>query len=164
MSASKNRNDQFGLGSTPCPPEPAYQQGFHRSWFKFDAIGDYAWPAFANLGEQQVFIRELYAAAADLDLEFGYQSRYAEYKSIPSRVAGEFRDTLQFWHMGFDFGTEPALNNAFIKADPDKYSRIFAVDESNANQIYARIVNKIVASRCLPRYGIPSFGSVSGGQ
>lgn len=160
------RCEEFGciIGIVSVLPEPAYQQGIHRSWSKFDAISDFAWPAFANLGEQVVPIKELYAAAADLELEFGYQSRYAEYKSIPSRVSGEFRDTLQFWHMGFDFGSEPALNNSFIKADPDKYSRIFAVVESNANQIYARIVNKIVASRRLPRYGIPSFGSVSAGQ
>lgn len=160
------RAEEFGciIGIISVLPEPAYQQGIHRSWFKEDAIGDFAWPAFANLGEQVVTIKELYAQAADVDLEFGYQSRYAEYKSIPSRVAGEFRNSLSFWHMGFDFATEPALNNDFIKANPSKYNRIFAVDAEESNQIYARIVNKIVASRRLPRFGIPSFGSVSAGQ
>lgn len=160
------RVEEFGcvIGIISVLPETAYQQGVHRSWIKNDAIADFAWPAFANLGEQQVTIKELYLQAADLDLEFGYQSRYAEYKTIPSRVAGEFRDTLSFWHMGQIFASEPGLNNDFIKADPSKFSRIFAVDESNANQIYARVVNKIIASRRLPRYGIPSFGSLASGQ
>jgi len=160
------RCEEFGciIGIISVLPEPAYQQGLHRSWVKSDAIADYAWPAFANLGEQQVTIKELYIAAADVELEFGYQSRYAEYKSMPSRVAGEFRDSLAFWHMGFDFATEPALNNDFIKASPEKDDRVFAVAESEANQIYARIVNRIVASRRLPRYGIPAFGSTSPGM
>lgn len=159
------RCEEFGciIGVISVLPEPAYQQGFHRSWFKADSIADFAWPAFANLGEQQVTIKELYAGAADLDLEFGYQSRYAEYKSIPSRVAGEFKDTLSFWHLGLIFETEPGLNEEFIAADPAKFSRIFAV-EAGADNIYCRMVNKIVSSRRLPRYGIPSFGSVSSGQ
>lgn len=158
--------EEFGciIGVVSVLPEPTYQQGLHRHWVKQDAIADFAWPAFANLGEQQVTIKELYYAAADIDLEFGYQSRYAEYKSIPSRVAGEFKDTLSFWHLGFIFASEPTLSNDFIKADPDKYERIFAVSPSGADQIYARVVNKIVASRRLPRYGIPSFGSLSAGQ
>lgn len=161
------RCEEFGciIGIVSVLPETAYQQGLHRSWIKQDSIADFAWPAFANLGESQVTIKELYLAAGDLDLEFGYQARYAEYKSIPSRVAGEFRDTLSFWHMGQIFDSEPQLDDVFIKANPLKFNRVFAVaDPELSNQIYARVVNKIIASRKLPRYGIPSFGSVSSGQ
>lgn len=151
------------IGIVSVLPDTAYQQGIHRSWRKEDAIDNFAWPAFANLGEQVVNIEELYAPAAVVGTEFGYQSRYAEYKSIPSRVAGEFRDTLDFWHLGLKFDNEPTLDAEFISAAPDKFNRIFAVQD-DVDFIYARIINQITASRCLPRYGIPSFGSVGIGQ
>lgn len=160
------RCEEFGciIGIISVLPETAYQQGLHRSWFKQDSIADFAWPAFANLGEQLVTMKELYISAADLDFEFGYQSRYAEYKSIPSRVAGEFTDTLSFWHLGQIFETEPGLNEDFIQANSTKFDRIFAVTDPEVDKIYARVVNKIISSRRLPRYGIPSFGSTSFGQ
>jgi len=158
------RVEEFGciIGIVSVLPETAYQQGLHRSWQKQDVIADFAWPAFANLGEQEVTNLEIYAAAGDPAAVFGYQSRYAEMKSIPSRVAGEFRDTLSFWHMGQIFSSVPTLNDQFIKADPSKFNRIFAAaDPDLSNQIYSRIVNRVYASRPLPRYGIPSFGSTS---
>lgn len=160
------RAEEFGciIGIISALPETAYQQGINRQWFKFDAINDFAWPAFANLGEQEVPIKELYMSAAEPELTFGYQSRYAEYKSIPSRVSGEFRSSLSFWHMATIYDTAPGLNNEFIKADPMKFDRIFAVTDPDVDKIYARIVNKVTAQRKLPRYGIPSFGSVSAGQ
>jgi len=162
------RVEEFGciIGITSVLPETAYQDGLHRSWFKSDVYDDFAWPGFANLGEQAVRMKEVYLQAADPELEFGYQSRYAEYKSIPSRVAGEFRSSLSFWHLGQIYDTEPTLSNDFIKAYPAKFNRIFAVpgdEETPVDHIYARVVNRITAIRKLPRYGIPSFGSTNMG-
>lgn len=159
------RCEEFGciIGITSVLPEPAYQQGLHRSWTKFDAINDFAWPAFANLGEQEVSAGEIYVSAANPAAIFGYQARYAEYKSMYSRVAGEFRDTLNFWHLGMEFGAAPALNDDFIKAYPAKFNRIFAVTDDEVDHIYARVVNNVIAQRKLPRYGIPSFGSTNMG-
>ena len=48
---------------------------------------------------------------------FGYLPRYSEYKYMPSRVAGEFRDSLAFWHAGRIFSAKPVLNEAFIQCD-----------------------------------------------
>lgn len=158
--------EEFGciIGIVSVLPDTAYQQGLHRSWKKQDAIADFAWPSFANLGEQIVTNDEIYISSLNPSGEFGYQARYAEYKSIPSRVAGEFRDSLAFWHLAQIFSEAPALNDEFIKANPNKFNRIFAVsDPALSNQIYARVVNKILASRPLPRYGIPQFGSTMGG-
>lgn len=161
------RCEEFGcvIGITSVLPEPAYQQGLHRSWRKFDAINDFAWPAFANLGEQEVENSEVFFANPAPAGTFGYQARYAEYKSMYSRVAGEFRDTLDFWHLGVIFadGSNPPLNNEFIKALPAKFNRIFAVTDAGVDHIYARVVNQITAARKLPRFGIPSFGSTNMG-
>lgn len=152
------------IGITSVLPETAYMQGLHRMWTKFDAIDDFAIPAFANLGEQVVLNEEVYLQTAAMSGTFGYQARYAEYKSIPSKVTGEFVDTLSFWHLAQDFDIEPALNQDFIEAQPVKFDRVFAVTDPDVDKIYARIIHRIQALRPLPRYGIPSFGSVSSGQ
>lgn len=160
------RVEEFGciIGIISVRPETMYQQGLHRSWFKADAIADFAWPAFANLGEQAIQNKELYIAGGNLDSDWGYQARYAEYKSIPSRVAGEFRDTLSHWHMGQIFADVPLLNAEFIEANPAKFNRVFAVQGADAAQMYCRHINRITALRPLPRYGIPQFGSTTTGQ
>lgn len=138
-------------------PKTAYQQGVHRSWTKFDKL-DYAWPEFAHLGEQEVLSKELYWNAADgvaNEAVFGYVPRYAEYKYLDSRVAGDFRDNLSYWHMGRIFSSRPALNQAFVEADPTH--RVFAVTDPNEDKIYAHVFHKINARRKLPKYGTPTF-------
>lgn len=155
------------IGIISVLPETAYQQGLHRMFTKFDAINDFAWPAFGNLGEQAVNITELYLPAADVTVEFGYQSRYAEYKSMPSRVSGEMRSDapapLDFWHLAVYFESEPSLSQEFIEARPGKFDRIFAVNNQDVDQFYARLIYRINVMRKLPRFGIPSFGSVNAG-
>lgn len=151
---------EFGIiiGIVSVLPKPAYMQGVHRMHRKFDAYSDFAWPDFANLGEQAVYNYELYEAHSNLLGTFGYQARYAEYKSLPDRVSSEFRDSLDFWHAALKFSTEPGLNANFITANPEKFNRIFAVTDTDVDHIYARMIVHVNASRVLPRYGIPTFG------
>jgi len=78
------------IGIVSVLPDTAYQDGLHRMFSKFDSVNDFAWPSFANLGEQEVFDLEVYIGSASATSVFGYQSRYAEYKYINSSVAGEF--------------------------------------------------------------------------
>lgn len=155
------------IGIISVLPETAYQQGVHRMWSKFDTVEDFAWPAFGNLGEQMVKKEEIFFGTLQPGGEWGYQSRYAEYKSMPSRVSGEMRSNstypLDFWHLAMFFDSEPFLNNDFIKADPTKFDRIFAVQEVDVDHLYARLVYRINALRKLPRFGIPSFGSTNMG-
>lgn len=160
------RAEEFGciIGIISARPDPAYYQGVHRSWVKQDSIEDFARPAFGNLGEQPVYNWELALNHTTPGGEFGYQSRYAHYKSIPSRVSGEFRSSLQQWHMAADLGNDPVLDKEFIEATPDKFDRIFAVNASGADQIRGRIYVNCFASRKLPRFGVPAFGSTMGGM
>lgn len=128
-------------------------------WSRFDKL-DFAWPTFANLGEQAITTKELYAWQAlgqDLDATWGYTPRYAEYKFANSRVAGEFRDTLSFWHLGriFTGNTAPPLNEDFISAYP--ITRIFAVTDPEEDHIYAHVINQCSVSRKLPYFGIPTI-------
>jgi len=137
-------------------PRTAYQQGLHRTWSRFDPL-QFAWPSFANLGEQEILNQEIFYDNNDgknLDT-FGYTPRYAEYKYADSRVAGDFRTNLSYWHLGRIFDNRPVLNSSFIQTDPSK--RIFAVTDANYDSIYLHILHSINARRRLPKFGIPSL-------
>lgn len=136
-------------------PKPDYFQGLPRHLFKFDKF-DYYWPSFAHIGEQAIYNKELYmqgAGAPEDDEVFGYTPRYAEYKYIPNTVHGEFRTSLDFWHMARKFTSLPPLNSDFIRCDPT--TRIFAVTQ--AEQLYAHVYNKVKARRSMPYFGNPKM-------
>lgn len=137
-------------------PKTAYQQGLHRHFTRFDPL-QYAFPTFANLGEQEILNQEVYYDAADglNGGTFGYTPRYSEYKYMDSRVAGDFRDNLSYWHMGRIFTSRPALNAAFIQSNPTK--RIFAVTDAEEDEIYMHVLHNISMRRRLPKYGIPTL-------
>lgn len=146
----------YVIGIINVQPTTAYQQGLHKSLTRFDRL-DYAWPTFANLGEQPVLNSELLLLHPNPDSVFGYVPRYADYKFMNSRVSGEFRTTLSFWHLGriFNPALPPALNSAFITADPS--TRIFAVTDPDEDHIYAHVFNNIKVRRKLPMFGIPTI-------
>lgn len=137
-------------------PRTCYQQGIPKAFRRFDKF-DYAWPVFANLGEQEVKNSELYADyAAPLntpDGTFGYQERYAEYKYGINTVHGDFRDSLSYWHEGRIFSAAPSLNEAFVTADPSH--RIFAVEDPAVHKLYCQVYHKVDAVRPLPFFGTP---------
>lgn len=158
-------------------PRSSYSQGIPRKFLKFDKL-DYAWPEFAHLGEQEVMNKELYYdfaedSGSNLDntnqdyianRAFGYQSRYSEYKQCPSRVCGDFKTTLDFWHLGRLFDSRPNLNGNFVQVTPDDAKRIWAVehlvDKETGEKIpidhmWVMINHRIKALRQLPYYGTP---------
>ena len=151
------RTEEHGyiVGIINVQPVTAYQQGVHRTWTRFSRL-DYYWPEFANIGEQEIKVKELYAdtTAAEQEEIFGYIPRYSEYKYMDSRVAGEMQTSLSFWHLGRIFANKPTLSSDFINCDPS--TRIFAV-EAAEDHIYAHVYNSISAIRPMPKYGIPTI-------
>lgn len=155
----KYRAEEHGfiIGITNVQPVTAYQQGLHRMFSRRDKF-DYAWPTFANIGEQAVLNKELNAEVLDpvvLDGTFGYIPRYAEYKYMNNRVAGDFKDTLAFWHLSRQFSGVPTLNSDFIECDPDH--RVFAVTDPTEHKVLGHIFNNVRVIRKLPKYGIPTI-------
>jgi len=143
------------IGIMSVMPKTAYQQGIPKTYLKADPL-DYFWPSFANIGEQPVQVQELYAYTVNAENTFGYTPRYAEYKYNPSRVAGDFRTTLDFWHLGRIFASEPTLSQEFIECTPDDVERVFAVQDETDN-LYCHVYNKIKAVRPMPKFGTPMF-------
>jgi hypothetical protein len=146
------------IGIMSVMPKTAYQQGIPKTYLKNDPL-DFFWPSFAHIGEQPVTKNELYAYTANANNTFGYVPRYAEYKYMPSRVAGDFRTTLDYWHLGRIFANEPSLNQTFIECTPDQVDRIFAVTDSpeGTDNLYCHILHKIRAVRPMPKFGTPNF-------
>lgn len=145
------------IGIMSVLPKTAYMQGIPKHFLKTDAF-DYGTPDFANLGEQPIQNQEIYAyqGAADTDT-FGYTPRYAEYKFEQNRVAGDFRTTLEFWHLARKFATPPALNATFVEMDSTAADRIFAVTDPNEEKLLAQVFNRVRAVRPLPKFGTPTF-------
>lgn len=150
----------FLIGILSILPTPSYQQGIERMWSRVDKL-DYYFPEFANLGEQEIKEKELYAAdGTKNELTFGYAPRYSDYKYIPSSVHGDFRNSMNYWHLGRIFSNAPSLNSDFIHCDESKdgLNRIFAVETSDVSKhCWLQIYNDIRASRPMPKFGVPKI-------
>lgn len=135
-------------------PRASYSQGIPKHFLKVNDAYEHFWPSFAHLGEQVIDRNELFAWAGN-DIEFGYTPRYAEYKFEQSTFHGDFRTDLDFWHLGRIFATPPALSSEFVRCTPEQNERIFAVTAGAVNKLYAHVLNKVYASRPMPKYGTP---------
>jgi hypothetical protein len=148
----------FIIGIMSVMPKTAYQQGLPRTFTKLDKF-DYFWPEFQHIGEQAILNKELFftgGATGSKDQPWGYIPRYSEYKYIPSSVHGDFKNTLDFWHLGRIFeDTVPPLNQNFVECTPSR--RIFAVEESEEQTLYCHMFHNIQAKRKMSYYGDPSF-------
>ena len=142
-------------------PKAAYFQGVCRDLLKQDRLDIYT-PEFANLGEQPIMNAELFATGAKPKETFGYTPRYAEYKFSLDEIHGQFRDTLDTWHMARVFGEQPTLSNKFIEVNEneDGLNRVFAVPGTTENPVehfYVYVQNNIKALRPMPVFGVPTL-------
>jgi hypothetical protein len=149
--------DEHGivLGICRLVPKATYTQGLGKFWQKFDKF-DHFFPQFANLGEQEVYKKELFVKGNSQDEEiFGYQQRYAEYKYCNNRIAGDFRDTLSHWELSRRFADAPLLNQSFVEIGDYETSRIFAVQEGD--KIWMSFYHNVDALRPIPYYSNPQL-------
>ena len=135
-----------------------YQQGLNRMFTRSTRY-DFYWPTLANLGEQVVYNKEIYAQGTSADDEaFGYQERWAEYRYKPSNITGQFRSTyaqsLDTWHLAQEFGSLPALNSTFIQEDPP-VDRVIAV-QSEPHFLFDSHI-RLRTVRAMPVYSVPGL-------
>lgn len=139
-----------------------YQQGLDRSHSR-RTRWDYYWPELANLGEQSILNKEIYAQgnASDEDV-FGYQERFAEYRYKPSQVSAQMRSgspsagfyPLDVWHLSQDFASLPALGATFIEENPpvDRITIVTAGPEIVMDSFFS-----YRSVRPMPQYGVPGL-------
>lgn len=130
-------------------PQTVYMQATQKMWHRSSRY-DYFLPDLQNLGQQPILNKEINAGHASPSGVFGYQDQYDDYRRIENSVSGEFRDTLDFWHMARDIPNDVALNSTFVQANPT--DRIYA---TSADQLQVRAMHKIQAKRLVARKSKP---------
>lgn len=151
----------FIIGVMVARYDHTYQQGLDRMWSRKDRF-DYYWPVFANIGEQAVKNKEIYAQGNKEDDEvFGYQEAWADYRYKPNRVTGEMRSayaqSLDVWHLADDYSKRPSLSDSWIREDKTNIDRVLAVTSAVSNQFFADIYIQNRATRPMPMYSIPGL-------
>jgi len=148
------------LGLVNVRADLTYQEGIERMWSR-ETRYDFYWPSLAHLGEQAVLNKEIYVDAGsvgDTSFEdvFGYQERFAEYRYKPSRITGKLRSndatSLDAWHLGIEFGSQPTLDDTFIQDNPP-VDRVIGVP-SEPHFIFDGYVN-LECVRPMPVYSVP---------
>lgn len=136
-------------------PEGSYMQGLDRDLITYEDPLDIYVPAYAQLGEQAVKNKEIFAfQGAPGDAEFGYLPAWSHHRIINNRTSGSFVGDMDFWTITRKFATAPVLDDAFIKCIPR--TDIFAVQDIESDYLLCLVVNKLYASRKIPIYGTPS--------
>lgn len=151
----------FVIGVMVARYDHTYQQGLERFWSRRDRF-DYYWPVFANIGEQAILNKEIYAQGLPVDDEvFGYQEAWADYRYKPSRVAGEMRSSasqsLDVWHLADDYPSLPTLSDSWIRENSSTVDRVLAVTSSVSNQMFADLYVQCKATRAMPLYSVPGL-------
>lgn len=150
------------IGLVSVSADLTYQEGLDRMWSRQTRF-DFYWPTFAHLGEQAVLNKEIYLDATTIgdsscDDVFGYQERFAEYRYKPSKITGKFRSndpaTLDAWHLGIEFGSQPTLDDTFIE-DVPPIDRVIATP-TEPHFIFDSFVN-LNCARPMPIYSVPGL-------
>lgn len=141
------------MGIMSIMPRTGYFQGIPKFFSKRDRY-DFFWPDFAHIGEQPILNKELYFDDNETvnDETFGYQPRYEEYRYKSDSVHGNFKSTLDYWHLARKFSSTPTLSESFIEADVT--DRFLAVQDGS-DYMLTQIYLDIQARRPIPKFGNP---------
>lgn len=149
----------FVMGLAVVRTDQTYQQGIERMWSRKGRY-DYYWPVLANIGEQAILNKEIYAQGNTKDEEaFGYQEAWADYRYKPSKVTGLFRSnaaqSLDAWHYAQDYDALPTLSTAWMEQTDTEMKRTLAVQSQPDFIADFYFINK--TTRCMPVYSIPGL-------
>lgn len=149
----------FIMGLAVVRTDQTYQQGIERMWSRKGRY-DYYWPVLANIGEQAILNKEIYAQGNTADEEaFGYQEAWADYRYKPSKVTGLFRSnaaqSLDAWHYAQDYDALPTLSTAWMEQTSTEMKRTLAVQSQPDFIADFYFMNK--TTRCMPVYSIPGL-------
>lgn len=156
------------IGLVSARADITYTQGIERMWNRRTRY-DFFWPTFANLGEQAILNREIYANLADgsgaaaKDGTFAYIPRYDEYRFKNSKITGNLRsyngaavnaNTLDIWHLSEAFSSQPTLSATFIQSNTPM-DRAVAV--ATAEHFIMDAFIDIKHARVMPVYSVPGL-------
>lgn len=138
-----------------------YQQGINRMWSR-KARTDFYFPSLANIGEQAILNKEIYAQGNAADTQaFGYQEAWADLRYHPSIVTGamrsNYRTSLDFVHYADYYKEQPVLGSTWIQETRENMNRTIAVQDQLEDQFIADLFFKYNMARPMPLYSIPGL-------
>ena len=151
----------FVIGVCCLRTEHSYQQGIEKMWSRRDRY-DYYWPVLANIGEQPVLNKEIFAQGTSEDDEvFGYQEAWAEYRYKPNLITGAFRSnyaqSLDSWHYGDYYETLPTLSPDWLKETKVNVDRTLAISSELEDQCILNFYVKNKSVLPMPLRSIPGL-------
>lgn len=128
-------------------PKALYMDGVDKMWLRRDRE-DFFQKELQYIGQEPIKMEQIYTGDMSRFGEtWGWQDRYRDYREASSRVSGEFRDVLDYWHLGRGFAGPPALNAAFVGCNPSK--RIFQVQTHDV--LWCMVQHHLVARRLVEK-------------
>lgn len=150
------------IGIMSVMPKAYYYQGIPRHFLRRDRF-DYYMPQTAHLGEQGIMNQELYFDPSDAETNnkvFGFIPRWAEYKTSTNGIHGDFRGSLNYYHMARVFNQLPTLSADFITT-ANVQTRPWSVWQTQRptvnHLIWANLFFKVTSSRPMPYQSIPKI-------
>lgn len=145
--------------------EHSYCQGVERFWSRKRRF-DFYWPTLANIGEQAVLKKEIYADGRkeNDELAFGFQEAWADYRYKPNRLSGEFSidsrqnpasSLGQAWTYMDVYNNAPTLSDEWIREGDSNVAQTLAV--ADKPQFIADFYFKVNAVRPMPVYSVPGL-------
>lgn len=134
----------------------SYQQRIPKLWSRKTKF-DFYWPEMANLADQRILNKEIYAQGTSEDDEvFGYQERWSEYKYGDSIVMGELRTnadgSLDAWHYADYYEELPTLSSEWIDEGTAEVNRTLAVSDEISDQFFGDFLFNSTETRMMPIY------------
>ena len=141
-----------------------YQQGVEKLWFRKDRF-DFYYPALANISEQPVRVKEIYAldpTPANGEAVWGYNEAWADLRYKSSQVTGKMRvgvtGSFGAYHYADYYNSTPTLSDTWLRDNSkDNVDRTIAVTSSTADQIICDLAFHCKATRPMPVYSIPGM-------
>jgi hypothetical protein len=133
-------------------PKSLYTNSIPREFLRKSRF-DFWQPELQHLGQQEITNQELNASNDNPTSVFGYSDRYNEYRFKQSQVCGEFRDLLQYWHLGRILPSNTTLNADFVRCQPR--NDIFAVTDEDYDKVYCSFSHSVQARRLITRHASP---------
>lgn len=141
-------------------PHAYYNSGVDRQLLHL-GIGDFAFPEFANIGDQEIRTGELTVNGGLAPGQvFGYNQRYSEYKFIGDRISGFLRDgeNMDVYALQRGFDSVPVLGKDFLEIPTDYLDQVLGVSSELAG--FGCMIDcyfNCRALRVLPEYSLPSL-------
>ena len=129
-------------------PENTYYRGIEKKFKLFDRF-DFPFPEFATLGEQEVSSQELNVYYPEHQT-YGYQERYANFKTKLNRAHGEFTNSLRNFYMASTQVGDSCLMPANLRCSPTAVDNVFAVSSREVDNVYFLINNDMTKFSPLP--------------